>query len=91
MLLGVEDAAPYEQKSLELEVGDFIVFFTDDITEAINAMNEEYGDERLQATIRKNKKESAEQILAAIIKSVEDYCGSTPQFDDTTLVVLKKV
>ncbi len=91
MLIGVDETAAYEQELLQLETGDFIVFFTDGVTEAINAMDEEYGDERLQTTIRNNKKESAEKILAAIIKSVGEFCGSTPQFDDTTLVVVKKV
>ncbi len=46
MLLGVEENSSFEEIKINLEVNDFIAFFTDGVTEAINDKNEEYSQKR---------------------------------------------
>ncbi|MHC4995177.1 MAG: PP2C family protein-serine/threonine phosphatase, partial [Planctomycetota bacterium] len=49
--LGILDDAAYTQAQIDLVVGDQLVFYTDGVTEAMNADNEQFGPERLDATL----------------------------------------
>jgi serine phosphatase RsbU (regulator of sigma subunit) len=69
--------------------GRIFVLYSDGITESINAAEEEFGVERLQALIRENAGLTAEKISDAILGAVEAYTGDLEQFDDITLVVIK--
>jgi len=91
MLLGFLDEAVYEQKATRIDPGDFIVFYTDGITDATNAENISFGIDRFQAVIEENKDLPAEDILSGIEKSVEDFIGSTAPYDDITLLIAKRL
>lgn len=91
MLVGVEEDADYEQADLNLKKGDFIVFYTDGVIDALNQKWEDFGMERFQAAIPKKKNASAEDIKANIIRAIEDFTGTTPQYDDITLLVIRRV
>lgn len=87
--LGVMDDIELEEKKLKLEEGDVIVFYTDGVTEALNAQGEFYGMERLFRIVKENHRLSAQEIMDKIQQSLGEFCGSKPQFDDITLAVLK--
>lgn len=88
MLAGVE----YETDSIQLQLGDFLVFYTDGIVEAENEADEMYSDERLHSIIqRTDNNMSARELLNAILFDVQTFSGETEQYDDITLVVLKVV
>jgi sigma-B regulation protein RsbU (phosphoserine phosphatase) len=56
-------------------------------------MNEgfgEYGMERLYWTARAAQGNTSAEIVRAIKDSLLDHAGGTPQFDDITLVVMKR-
>jgi len=89
LLLGLFPDAPYEDGSVELEPGDVLVLYTDGITEALNAREEEFGEERLVEVVRSVGHRSSSEIVQAIQQAVEDFTGGTPQADDFTLVVVK--
>lgn len=87
-----EAVAPYpkfNQNTVSLEPGDFIIAFTDGITEAINNREDEWGEQNLIAEIKKVRESSADQIVATVFEKVRKFCGRTPQRDDMTLVVIK--
>src|SRR5262249_28773879 len=46
-VVGLLPAFPYRQAALELESGDLFVSFTDGISEAMNAADQEWGEDRL--------------------------------------------
>src|SRR3954462_12807090 len=46
-VLGLFDTASFEEETLTLEPGDLIVLFSDGVTEAMNAVDEEFSDDRL--------------------------------------------
>jgi sigma-B regulation protein RsbU (phosphoserine phosphatase) len=79
-----------EEMAVDLDEGDIVVFYTDGVTEAINSGKEEFGTERLTRLIAKSKGESAATIAETIKTSVIDFEGEGKQFDDVTIVVLKK-
>ena len=90
VLAGME-GFPYKAQELQLERGDVIYLYTDGVTEATNASNELYGEERLIEAI--NSREFADmQELCKFIKSdVDAFVGEAPQFDDITMVALQYI
>lgn len=91
MLVGVYDNAEYEQVTLKLDPGDFIVMFTDGVTEAINEKEEFFGDQRLEEIILDNKHAAPEEIKDRIDLALKKFVGTQPQSDDITLVIAKRL
>jgi serine phosphatase RsbU (regulator of sigma subunit) len=75
--------------SLQLEANDALFFYSDGITEAMNAKQEEYGEERLMALAAQTDKLNAGAALNAIMADVKAFLGSIAPQDDQTLVVVK--
>jgi sigma-B regulation protein RsbU (phosphoserine phosphatase) len=88
--LGILYPAPMEQKTLNLAPGDVVLFYTDGVTEAVNSADEEYGDERLAEVVCAQRTQPAEAIAEAIEAAVREFTGDMVQFDDFTLVLLKR-
>ena len=88
--LGMFDSISLEENVVDLENGDVVVFFTDGVTEAINSQKEEYGLARLSQLIAINAEQKADVITLNIITDVMKFAAAEPQFDDITLVVLKR-
>jgi len=88
--LGVLPDINLKTHSAHLQPGDTLILYTDGVTEAVNEDFDEYGMERLYLTARAVRKQSAQSIVQTIRDSIQDHAGETPQFDDVTLVVLKR-
>jgi PAS domain S-box-containing protein len=88
--LDVDIAGFIGQRQVELQPGDAVVLYTDGITEAENAANEQYGLDRLCETISQHWAASAEAIKTAVIDDVRRFIGKQTVFDDITLLVLKQ-
>ncbi|MCP4136642.1 MAG: SpoIIE family protein phosphatase [bacterium] len=78
----------YETRSTELETGDKIILYTDGITEHSNKSGEEFGNDRLLGTMKKNFNNSGDQILKAIIDDMNDFSSMENLKDDTTLIII---
>lgn len=89
IVLGAVENREYFSRTLSIGPGDVIVMYTDGVTESINAKEEMFGEERLNAIIRKNARLSAQEILDRILSGVQEFTGDMPQFDDITLLVIK--
>jgi sigma-B regulation protein RsbU (phosphoserine phosphatase) len=91
--LGIRDEATFgsltDETCVHLESGDLLVFYTDGITEAMNADQEEFGTERLFRSIVDNHGMTSDALLASILKDATNFAGNTPQHDDMTLVIVK--
>ncbi len=90
-VLGVLPGARYEEGVLDLDKGDVLVAYTDGVTEAFNARDEDFGEKRLAAAVLRHRDKSAAGIEEAITAEVREWRGEAPQSDDVTLVVLKVV
>jgi len=94
MGIGLKDKGMFEktieEKTIIPEKDDIILFYTDGITEAMNNFKAEYGAERLKNVLVENAHLPVNEIKHKILQSVYLFRGDTPQFDDITLVVLKK-
>jgi sigma-B regulation protein RsbU (phosphoserine phosphatase) len=91
MLLGVEPRSVYEQSTVRLDPGDFILFYTDGVTEAINPQRSEFGEERLIQAVHAGRYDPVDALLARVEKALHDYTGPVERaFDDVTMMVVKR-
>jgi sigma-B regulation protein RsbU (phosphoserine phosphatase) len=88
-VVGLIEHAAYEQESVMLEDRSILIAFTDGVTEAMNCDNEEWGEERLRATVESAGTLSAREIVNHILCGVDQFTAGAPQHDDMTLVVLR--
>src|SRR5205085_4414959 len=61
VVLGLFEAASFEEETLTLVPGDLIVLFSDGVTEAMNKEGEEFTDDRLIACANAHRGESPQQ------------------------------
>jgi sigma-B regulation protein RsbU (phosphoserine phosphatase) len=85
--LGIFPNRNYDDAELLLNSGDRLVIYTDGLTEAMNAAQQEFGERRLIELVGRNIASSASDLLAAIRKDVTSFCNGIFQ-DDFTLVVV---
>jgi len=76
--------------SIELQLGDGIVLYTDGIPEAKDINKKQYGVEQMCEVISQNWDLSAQEIKQAVIDDVRRHIGSQKVFDDITLLVVKR-
>jgi serine phosphatase RsbU (regulator of sigma subunit) len=72
----------------QLLPGDAMALYTDGITESFNAAEEEFGEQRLCDALRRYRKLSSSDLLAAIVSEVQSF-SPAEQYDDMTLIVAK--
>ncbi|RMF42548.1 MAG: FHA domain-containing protein [Planctomycetota bacterium] len=87
--LGIMRDYPYESVSLQLEVGDRIVLYTDGINEAVNPAGEMFGIPRLKEVLKKSIGPLPE-LGARIMQQHSMFCGRAPQGDDICLVLVER-
>jgi serine phosphatase RsbU (regulator of sigma subunit) len=91
MALGILEDADYEQRTIQLEPGDLLLLYTDGLTEAMNASNEQFGTERLIQLTLAYSADGPQALLAAINRAVNEFTNAAPQADDITLLAIKRV
>jgi phosphoserine phosphatase RsbU/P len=90
-MLGVlEKDIKYETGIATLDKNCLLLFYTDGVTEAVNKNDEEFGEEKLIKILTSNHHNNTELILEIIKNEIENHSKGLPQYDDITLIVLKK-
>jgi serine phosphatase RsbU (regulator of sigma subunit) len=78
-----------EEDTLELDLGDVVVLFTDGITEAMNVEQDLFGDARLGQLIEEHGHLESGELRERILREIEAFVGSADQHDDMTMVLIK--
>ena len=86
---GISLDAPYEIATVHLASHDALILFTDGVVEAFNSKGEEFTDPRLVDAIRHLPDGEAQHSLQFVMQRVDEFVGSTKQFDDITCLVLR--
>lgn len=92
MAVAVSEGFPYRAGSVELGAGDQLFLYTDGVTEAFDPDGQEYGDQRLERTLRTLMAEPGHapaQIAAGVLADVHAFERGAPQADDITCVALR--
>lgn len=85
--MGISATEHYEQATVDLSEGVRLILFTDGITEASGATDQEFGEERLLDILRESRALGAASIQTSVLARVDQFSGGKFQ-DDATLVVL---
>ena len=88
VLAGMEGIR-YRKNELQLAPGDVIYLYTDGVTEATDAANALYGEERLRTLLEQNPDLAPQALCDAVKEDVDAFVGEAPQFDDITMVCLR--
>ena len=92
LLLGVVPTASYITGSVQLNIGDVLLAYSDGVIESRNATEEEYGFARLEAQLRQANSlgGSAESLLFSVLAAVQDFAATHPLVDDLSLAVVRR-
>jgi serine phosphatase RsbU (regulator of sigma subunit)/pSer/pThr/pTyr-binding forkhead associated (FHA) protein len=88
--LGMLAAADYEAGDAALSAGDFLVVYSDGVTEAVDVNGEEFGLERLKQVLREGYLDSASALRDRIENALSAFTTTAPAADDITLVIVKR-
>ena len=86
VLAGMEGVR-YRVGELTLGPGDRVFLYTDGVTEATNAHNQLYGEDRLLTFMNENATVAADALLPSLKANIDEFVGEAPQFDDITMVM----
>jgi HAMP domain-containing protein len=96
LLLGFLPDQTYAQGEVGIEPGDIVILYTDGITEARAPFpkageGQLFGEERLIDVVRAVQSRPAPEIQAAVLRAISRYTADTPQEDDITLVIIRRI
>jgi phosphoserine phosphatase len=89
--LGVAPDMPKGETEVEMKPGDILAIFTDGFMEWADAAEDQYGNDRLGGSLARHRALPASQIIAAIHADLLAFTSGTPQPDDLTAVILKRL
>lgn len=89
MCAGETFARTLRLDAFEMEEGDAVILYSDGVTEAVNGVMEQFGEERLMRSVAAADGRSAEAIRAAVLRDLAAFCGGTPARDDVTVVAIR--
>jgi len=78
-----------EEQTIPLQAGDLYVFFTDGISEAMNAADDCFGEVRLGQLVEDHADLPSDELRERVLRDVEAFVAGTPQHDDMTMILLK--
>ena len=88
--VGMFPDASWRQETMTLSPGDLLCIYTDGLTEAVNLEEEEFGMERLSALIGAGRDSPLKGLCERVLADVADFAADMPQYDDQTLLLLRR-
>jgi len=89
--LGLFPGMSWEEVSLTMGDGDVMVLYSDGVSEAQTVAFDEFGSDRLAAIVERERDKPASAIIAAIVDAIDAFVEGAPQFDDITLMVIRRI
>jgi serine phosphatase RsbU (regulator of sigma subunit) len=77
------------EETIPLHAGDLYLFFTDGISEAMNAGEDCFGETRLGRLIEAHAGLPSDELRERVLKEIASFVGDAPQHDDMTMILLK--
>ncbi len=87
--LGMFRDSRYYEYYVTIEPGQMLVLYTDGVTEAMNANDEEYGRDRLVDAVKRGRHLSARELIAFVHRDVIDWTEGRGAHDDVTFFIIK--
>ena len=88
-IVGLFDAATFDEETVTLQPGDWLIVFSDGVSEAMSVSGDEYGETRIVSLVERSKSLEPRQLLEALFADVREFTRGAPQSDDITAMVLR--
>jgi sigma-B regulation protein RsbU (phosphoserine phosphatase) len=88
-IVGLFELATFDEETVTLQPGDWLIVFSDGVSEAMSASGDEYGENRIVTVVERNKELEPRQLLEAMFADVREFTRGAPQSDDITAMVLR--
>ena len=89
--LGMMEHVSYEEEKIPLSPESRLLIYSDGISEAMNDVQEEFGEARVQKVVRYNIRDDAESLVEKIFAAVGAHVENASQSDDMTVVLLRRL
>ena len=91
--LNLDNGAMFErllqEETLAIHEGDIFLLFTDGISEAMNAADDFFGEERLGQIVQEHAHLPSDELRERILREIAAFVGEAPQHDDMTMILLR--
>ena len=77
------------EETIPLRPGDLYLFFTDGISEAMNARDDCFGEARLGQLVEAHAHLPSDELRERVLREIAAFVGDAPQHDDMTMILLK--
>ena len=89
-VVGVMEDARFEKNVIAVEPGDWIIFYTDGVTEAMNNHEELFSESRLEQFLSSlDPSISAQELTQRLVSEVRQFSSTMEQSDDITIVAMR--
>jgi sigma-B regulation protein RsbU (phosphoserine phosphatase) len=78
-----------QEETIGLQPGDLYLFFTDGISEAMNARDDCFGETRLGQLVETHAHLPSDELRERVLREIAAFVGDAPQHDDMTMILLK--
>jgi sigma-B regulation protein RsbU (phosphoserine phosphatase) len=90
-VLGTLESIGVEERRVEFQTGDRLLFYTDGVVEAQNPDGEPYSVDRLVRSFRRLHRDERSEMLQQVIGEVREFVSGRDIEDDLTLVVAEAI
>ena len=91
MVIGLFENVQFERGHVKFQTGDILLLCTDGITESMDVQNEEFGMERLVASVSQVPERKAKEIVLKVCDDVTEYSKGGTHMDDKVIIAIKIV
>ncbi len=91
LAVGLMAGRTYTETEWQLAPGDLVALYSDGVTEANDPEENEYSIERLIELLREQRAASADEVVRATYESVDAFAATAPQYDDITMMVVRRI
>ena len=88
--VGMVPFAKWEASAFHLEPGDILLVYSDGLTEAENAAQDMFGEERVRLLVADAGRRGAAALEQSLLGAVDDFTRGASQTDDITFFLLER-
>ncbi|MCA1582782.1 MAG: SpoIIE family protein phosphatase [Acidobacteria bacterium] len=88
--VGMLPNSSWREEIRDLKPGDLLCVYSDGLTEAVNAADEEFGLDRLGSDLSSRRALPLRQICDEVLGKVADFAQGMPQYDDQTVLLVRR-
>ena len=89
-LLGLFPNPDLDEQTIAIPQGGKLVLYTDGVTDAVDSEETIFDVRRFTQSVRQHRGLSAQALCDQVLTDVASFQGTTPQFDDITLVIVER-